>query len=256
MILQSEKEREALIEGGARLAIILKHLSEEVKPGITSAELDMYAQKLIQEGGDTPSFLGYKPQGEKKPFPSALCVSINDVLVHGDATDIPIQKGDVVKLDLGLIHNKLCVDSAMTVPVGDITRQEQDLIETTKRALLAALVVARAGNTVYDIGEVIEQTVLDADTSLIPSPELGGHGLGYKVHEDPFVPNMAIEGMDTKLQEGHIIAIEPIIILGTDPRIKKEGDFAYKTYSGEKGAHFEHTIIVNKDSAPTVVTAL
>ena len=255
MIVRVQKERDIFTQAGAHLAQVLREVSEAAGPGVVTKDLDTLAYDRIISLGDTPAFLNYRPQPGDKPFPATLCVSVNEELVHGVPSPRVLQEGDIVTFDCGLKHQGLFVDAAVTVGVGKISAQDQDLIDATYRAMQSGLVAARAGCSVSDVGAAIEQTALGR--GFMVTPELGGHGIGHHPHEEPFIPNIGEEAFNDVLEEGHVIAIEPIVVSGGDPRIVRADDgFTYKSVDGKRGAHFEHTVIVNKDAPPTILTAL
>ena len=243
-------------EGGKRLAFILNEVAKIVRPGVSTRELDVLAHKLSVQGGDKPAFLDYKPYGAKRAYPASLCVSINDEVVHGIPNENEpkiLKEGDIVSLDMGIIHKGLITDSAITVPVGKINKKARELLNVTREALDIGIQMARAGNTVGDIGFAIENFVKPYGFGVVR--ELAGHGVGYKVHEDPYVPNYGRRGEGEILRPGMVIAIEPMINEGT-PDIKLDPDgYTYRTLDGEISAHFEHTIVIT-GKGPEILTAL
>jgi len=248
-MINTKQELEIMREGGKRLAEILKKVSEEVSPGVSVSVLNDLAEKLIREDGDEPSFLGYKPGGAKRPYPSTLCISINDEIVHGISNegDRVLKEGDIVGLDLGLKHKGLFLDTAVTVGVGEISKEDQKLINTTKEALAVGIKAARAGNTIGDIGHAIGQFAKSYGYS-VPL-ELGGHGIGHEVHQMPHIPNYGEKGEGKKLKAGQTLALEPMLNLGS-AEIKLDQDgYTYKTADGKNSAHFEHTILITDGKA-------
>ncbi|MEZ4103171.1 MAG: M24 family metallopeptidase [Candidatus Paceibacterota bacterium] len=157
--LKTKEDIEKLREGGKRHAEILRKVSDMVAPGITTKELDEYAHKLIIEGGDKPAFLGYTPEGVSYPYPASLCVSVNDEIVHGIPSDFVLEEGDIVSLDLGLVHKGMITDGAITVPCGRISPEAEKLINITREALNIAIKQVVPGNHVGDIGHAIEEFV-------------------------------------------------------------------------------------------------
>jgi len=247
--IKTKEDINILREGGKRHAFILRELAKIVKPGITSLDLENYARKLIADGGDTASFLGYEAEGSGRPYPAALCVSINDMIVHGIPNEDvqTLKEGDIVSLDLGLTHKGLITDSAITVPVGNISQEIMQLLEVTKKALFAGIKAAKGGKRVGDIGEAISRVAVPYKYGVVE--ELSGHGVGYSVHEDPYIPNFGTAGRGESLKPGMVIAIEPMFNIGTK-RIKAVGDgYAFRTADGSFSAHFEHTIVITKSGA-------
>ncbi len=248
------KEIEILKEGGRRLAVILAELSAMVAPGVSTAALNDKAFDLVRAGGDRSSFLNYQPYGAKRPYPAALCVSVNDAVVHGIPNEQPyvLKEGDIVSLDMGLVHRGMFLDSAVTVPVGEVDKAASKLIHVTREALAVGIKACRAGKTVGDVGFAIQSYVEPHNYGIVE--ELAGHGVGYKVHEDPYVPNYGKKGEGELLEPGMVLAIEPMLNEGTR-RIKLDRDgYTYRTSDGKRSAHFEHTIVI-MDGAPVILTS-
>lgn len=247
-MVYKEKEIEIIREGGQRLAAVLRKVAKEVSPGTSTKELDNLAEKLIRDGGDEPAFLNYTPDGAKFPYPATLCVSVNNEIVHGIPSDKRILKdGDIVGLDLGLRHKGFFTDMAVTVPVGRIDKNAEKLIKVTKESLAKGIAAARGGGFVGDIGEAIENFVKPYGYGVIKI--LGGHGVGKKVHEDPYVPNYGKKGTGQKLVPGMILALEPMLNEGTDKVFLDNDGYTFKTKDGKRSAHFEHTILITENKA-------
>ncbi|NQV87983.1 MAG: type I methionyl aminopeptidase [Parcubacteria group bacterium] len=247
--IKTKEEIEVLREGGKRLAKILKVVSRVVAPGVSTKELDDLARKLTTEKGDTPAFLNYQPWGAKRPYPASLCVSINDEVVHGIPNEEPkiLKNGDIISLDMGIIHGGLIVDSAVTVGVGKIDKEAKKLLKVTKEALDVGIKAAIGGATVGDIGFAIEKFVEPFGYG--HAEGLSGHGVGYKVHEDPFVPNQGKQGEGEILKPGLVIAIEPMLNEGTGKVVLAKDGYTYHTSDGRRSAHFEHTIVITESKA-------
>jgi len=242
--LKTLKEIEIMREGGKRHAEILNTLKDLVEPGVSTLILEEEALRLIQEKGDKPAFLGYTPSGAKRPYPASLCVSINEEIVHGIPNEAAriLNDGDIVALDLGLIHEGLITDAAISVGVGVIDDEARELLRVTKTALEAGIRAAQPGNTIGDIGFAINEVVKKTKFSL--AEDLAGHGVGYAVHEDPFVPNRGQKNDGERLVPGMVIAIEPMINIGKG-KIKTLNDgYTIVTRDGSRSAHFEHTIAI------------
>ena len=247
--IKSKEDIKILREGGKRLAVILSQVADTVHPGVSSLELDALARRLVSEGGDTPSFLNYQGKSDKKKFPAALCVSVNDEVVHGvPSVEKILRDGDIVGIDLGLWHKGLCTDAAVTVAVGTISDESQKLLEVTKQALSRAVAAARAGATVGDIGYAVESFVKSQGSFGIVR-DLAGHGVGYGVHEEPFVPNYGKQGKGIKLEVGMVLAIEPMLTLGGEKVVMSPNGFAYRTKDGSRSVHFEHTVAITETGA-------
>ena len=237
-------------EGGERHSRILHDLVQMVRPGVRAVELENRARHLIKESGDKASFLNYKPHGANRPFPAALCLSINDEVVHGipNEGDKVLKEGDIVTLDLGLTHGGLVTDAAITVPVGKVSQELERLIHVTREALMAGIKAAKGGRKVSDISIAIERIGRAGGYGIVE--DLAGHGVGYGVHEDPFVPNYIDSGnKDVVLKPGMTIAIEPMFNLGSKEVDLAEDGYTFRTVDGQPSAHFEHTVLITKGDA-------
>ena len=254
MIITSDTERANLIEGGKRLAAILEALRTKVAPGVTAEELDDLAEHLIRAGGDEPCFLGYTPEGAQRSYPAALCVSINDEVVHGipNESSKVLKEGDIVGLDLGLTHNGIIVDAAITVPVGEVDEITKKLLHATENALAAGIAAAVTGNHVGDISHAIQEVIENAGFKVVR--ELGGHGVGELVHEEPFIPNFGRPGEGELLEEGMVLALEPISTAGKAAVTLAPDGYTFRTKDGSRSAHFEHTILLEAAGA-RIITA-
>ncbi len=255
IIIKTEKEIDIMRQGGKILAQIMKKLAREVKPGITTGHLEQMACSLIKEAGGRPSFKGFKSMLETKAYPTALCTSINDEIVHAPA--IPSRKlksGDIIGIDLGMEYpygQKLrgyYTDMALTVPVGKTGKQARQLVKVTKKSLELAIKIVKPGNSLNDIGSSV-QTIAEAEGFSVVR-DLVGHGVGTAVHEDPQVPNYKITGKDLEniiLKPGMTLAIEPMINVGSCEINNLSDGFTIATADGSLSAHFEHTVAVTKD---------
>lgn len=249
MFIKTKEEINIMREGGKRLAFILNEITNLTKPNVIAEELNKEAEKLIREGGDEPSFLNYTPEGADRPYPATLCVSVNDEIVHGipNEKEKILKEGDIVGLDLGLIHKGLFLDMAVTVGVGKINKEDQKLIKATKETLDIGIKNAYEGNTVGDIGFAIGKFIEKVGYS---APyELGGHGVGYGVAEEPYIPNFGQKGKGMKLKVGMVLAIEPMLNAGDSRIVLAKDGYTYKTADGKKSAHFEHTILITEKEA-------
>ena len=246
IIIKTTEEIEKLREGGKRLATVLAETAKQVRPGITALELDAFAQQKIAELGDIPAFLGYKPAGHRKAYPSALCISVNSEVVHGipKATTV-LKEGDVVSLDLGIKHEGLFTDHAVTVPVGVVSKEKQKLINDTREAMYAGIEAIKPGARVGDVGYAIETSIKKSGKYGIIRV-LAGHGVGRAIHEDPYVPNFGKQGRGDKLVPGMVIAIEPMLTLGTENVTETSDGYTLKTTDGSCAAHFEHTVLITE----------
>lgn len=252
IIIKTQEQIEALREGGKILAEVLKKVSQAVVPGVSTKDLDNLAYKLTKEAGGEPAFLGYTPEGHDKPYPASLCVSVNTEIVHGVPKENNVLKeGDIVSIDLGLKYKGLFTDHAITLPVGNISKNLEKLLQDTREALYVGIEAAKGGNTVGDIGYAIEQFV-NKRYGIIK--DLSGHGVGVEIHEDPFVPNFGKAGKGEKLVPGMVIAIEPMLTLGGDDIVVAGDGYTIRTADGSKNAHFEHTILITEGEAEILTT--
>lgn len=247
------KDLEALRESGKRLARVLEAVVKEVRPGITAKELDERAEALIRAGGDTPAFLHYTPKGAKRPYPASLCVSLNDEVVHGipNEKEKVVKDGDLVSLDIGLIHKGLYSDMATTVMVGTVDVNGKKLVKAVTEALEAGIDAARAGNTVGDIGAAVAAALKPYGYGIVR--ELGGHGIGKVLHDEPHIPNFGKRGEGIELTVGMALAIEPIINEGGAAVKLMQDGYTYKTADGSRSAHIEHTILIT-EKGPEIIT--
>ncbi len=244
MIVRTPEERAGVIEAGKRLGAVLETVAQAVRPGVTTAELDALSERLIREGGDTPPFKGYSPEGAEYPFPAALCISVNDEVVHGIPGQRALKEGDIVSLDLGLMHDGFIMDSALTVPVGKTDSASYALMDATKTALSAAIAAARPGARTGDISHATEAAFQGTGFSVVKV--LGGHGVGRHVHEEPFIGNAGHPGTGPEIVPGMVLALEPIANIGKAQVDILEDEYTFATRDGSRSAHFEHTILVEE----------
>jgi methionyl aminopeptidase len=234
-------------DAGRLVGEVLTTLSAQVAPGVSTADLDALAEKLIEDAGATPAFKGYHG------YPASICASINDEVIHG----IPsgrrlLQPGDIVSIDVGASLNGYFGDSAITVPVGQVSEEAARLLRVTEEALYKAIERVRPGGRVSDIGHVVQQHVESYGFSVVR--EFVGHGIGQKMHEEPQVPNYGEPGRGPRLAEGMVLAIEPMVNAGK-PAVKVLGDgWTAVTRDSSLSAHFEHTVAVTAGE-PWILTA-
>lgn len=247
MIVNSEEEKNILREGGLLLAEILNRLKEMVHPGIAADVLENEARRMIKDLKATPAFLGYTPKGAPRPYPSALCVSVNEEIVHGIPNERPkiILDGDIVTLDCGIVYEGLITDSAVSVIAGIGEKRDKELVQSVYEALMAGIDAAVVGAKIGDIGYAIEQ--VEKKYNVKAPNELGGHGVGRSVHEEPFVPNWGKKGKGETIVDGMVIAIEPMFSLGTREVVLRRDGYTYITKDGSKAAHAEHTILITNE---------
>jgi methionyl aminopeptidase len=200
--LKNENDIKLLRESGKRLSAVLTAVTKEVKPGVTTGYLNDFVYKMITDMGDTPAFLNYKPFGAAYPYPGSICISVNDEVVHGIGGDRVLKEGDIVGLDGGVKHKGMISDSARTVAVGKISKEDEELLRVTKDALMAGIKAAKYGKYVNDISKAIEKAI-PKKYGVVKI--LSGHGVGYKVHEEPYVPNFDDGVKGPKLVPGLVL---------------------------------------------------
>ena len=243
-ILKNIEDINKLKEGGKILASILYEAAKMAIPGVKTIEMDILAEKMIKEAGGRPSFKNYKTPDDKVPYPSSLCVSINEEVVHGIPGERVLKDGDIVSLDLGMEYKGFYTDSAITVSVGKASEQAKKLINTTQEALNLGIRAVKSGAFIGDIGQAIQFCAEGNGFNVVR--KLVGHGLGRKAHENPEIPNFGAKGKGEILQEGEVLAIEPMITAGRHDIYLDKDLWTWKTKDGSLSAHFEHTIIVTK----------
>ena len=239
--LKTPEEIAVMREGGKRLGKILKALRKAVKPGLKTSELDILARELLAKEDSRSAFLGYVPHGAQAGFPAALCVSVNEIVVHGLPGNYVLQDGDVVSLDMGLVYKDFYSDSAVTVGVGKISKDRKKLLAVTEKSLYAGIKAAKAGNTLGDIGFAISSVVRKAGFELAQG--LTGHGIGKSLHEDPDVWNEGYPGAGEEIRPGMVLAIEPMVVMGGGKIVNRKDD-SYATKDDSTAAHFEHTVAI------------
>lgn len=245
--LKSDEDIENLKQGGKILAHILDEVEAAVQPGVTTWELNELAENLISKSGAEPSFKNYN-MGKGIFYPASLCTSVNSVIVHGvPKKDEMLGQGDIVGVDLGLKWNGLYVDSARTIGVGKISELASRLIKVTEECLEQAIGLLRPGAKLGDLGARVESMAQENGFSVIR--DLVGHGVGYKVHEEPKVPNFGLPGTGEAVVPGMVLAVEPMISTG-DYKLKHSKDgFGCELADGSLGAHAEHTVAITRDGA-------
>jgi methionyl aminopeptidase len=262
--IKTKDEIEKIKQGGCILANIMKKIIAEVKPGATTGQLEETACSLIQKAGGRPSFKGYKSKHDRAAYPTALCLSINDEVVHTPA--LPSRRlnaGDIIGIDIGMEFpygkppspplsggsvKGFYTDMAMTMPVGKISKEAKKLIKITKKSLELAIKQVKPGNSLNDIARAVQGFVEANGFSVVR--DLVGHGVGYEVHEDPQIPNYVAGGKkfnDIILKPGMVLAIEPMVNVGSWEIKNMPDGMTIKTADGSLSAHFEHTIIVTED---------
>ena len=233
-------------EAGAMLHEVLTQLKGKIQPGVTTHELDAFAEKLIRSFGAIPSFLNYEG------YPASICASVDSQVVHGiPSKKTVLKEGQIISVDCGLILDGWQSDSAFTAPVGRVSEEAQRLMDVTEESFFEALKVAREGNRISDIGHAVQQYVEDRGFSTVRA--LCGHGIGREMHEDPQVPNYGIPGHGVRLRKGMTICIEPMIAAG-DYHVKTLRDgWTVVTTDGSLCSHYEHTILIT-DGEPELLS--
>jgi methionyl aminopeptidase len=245
MVYYKNKEEIELMRISSQLVSkTLAHVALHIKEGVTTMQLNDIAEEFIKANGATPSFKGYG----KPPFPYACCISVNDAVVHGFPTNEPLKNGDIVSIDVGVFKNGFHGDSAYTFAVGSIPEETKKLMSDTKASLYKGIEKAVHGNRVGDIAFAIQEYT-EKQRGYGVVRELVGHGLGRKLHEDPQVPNYGKRGTGAKLKEGMVIAIEPMINLGTKNVYHDKDGWTIRTEDGKPAAHYEHNVCVQKNKA-------
>ena len=237
--IKSEREIELLKKAGEIVGKTHEYMKQYIKPGVTTKELDEKASKYILSQDATPSFKGLYG------FPGSICISINDEVVHGIPGNRKLEDGDIVTLDIGACYKGYHGDSAWTYPVGKISSKTQKLLEDTEQALYEGLSVIKEGCHVGDIGNAVETYAKSHNLGVVK--ELVGHGVGSQVHEEPDVPNYGKKGTGPILKSGMVIAVEPMLNMGTANVLMLDDDWTIVTEDGLPSAHYEHTVLVTKD---------
>ncbi|HMQ11621.1 MAG TPA: type I methionyl aminopeptidase [Oligoflexia bacterium] len=243
--IKSKEELEIMRKVNRLLAGVRETLKEMVKPGVTTLELDKKAEAMIREKGAVPAFKGYHG------FPSTLCTSINEEVVHGIPSNRVLEEGDVLGMDMGAILNGFYADTAVTCMVGKVSLEAQKLLKTTEESLYRGIDQARPGGRLNDIGAAVQKCVEKEGYSVVR--EFVGHGIGKQLHEDPQVPNYGIAGTGMMLKVGMVLAIEPMVNIG-GPKVNILDDgWTAVTEDGSLSAHFEHTVAIT-ENGPEILT--
>jgi methionyl aminopeptidase len=245
IILKSEKEIERIREAGKIVKGVIDRLKKAVVPGVTTKYLDKIASDYIFSKKATPAFLGYRG------FPASICTSKNYEVVHGIPNDIPLKNGDIISIDVGVLLNNYYADAAITLPVGRISKEAENLISVAKMALEESIKEAVVGNRVLDISHKIQSITEDAGYSVVR--DFVGHGIGRNMHEEPQIPNFGEKGKGPRLKKGMVFCLEPMINQGGYEVEVLEDGWTVATKDRSLSAHFEHTILVTEDY-PEILT--
>lgn len=241
MVLKSRGELDLMDQANRIVLRVLDGIAERVRPGVTTRELDRYAEETIRSAGGVPAFLNYKG------YPATLCTSRNDVIVHGIPNDQPLSEGDILGVDCGVVYKGYYGDAARTFAVGRVSPEADRLIAVTRRALEIAVESVRPDRRLSDIGHAVQTYVESQGFSVVR--EFVGHGIGSALHEDPQVPNFGAPGKGPRLKPGLVLAIEPMVNAGT-PEVEIDADgWTARTQDGSLSAHFEYSVAVTEDGA-------
>jgi methionyl aminopeptidase len=243
--IKTEKDMQGLLASGQVLARVLKKLEGFIRPGITTGEIDRHAEELILKEKAIPAFKGYKG------FPASVCTSVNEEIVHGIPGDRRLKQGDIISLDLGVNLKGYFSDSAVTLPVGKISRELKSLVEVTRKALWKGIEQARVENNLTDISRAIQDYVEQNGFSVVR--QFVGHGIGTQLHEEPEVPNFGRPHQGPKLKKGMVLAIEPMVNMGTWELEVAQNGWTAVTKDRSPSAHFEHTVAIT-ENGPRVLT--
>ena len=241
MVLKSRGEIDLMDRANGIVHEVLDGIAERIRPGVTTLDLDRFAEQKVRDAGAVPAFLNYRG------FPATLCTSINDVIVHGIPDETPLEEGDIIGVDCGVLYKGYYGDAARTFAIGSISDKADRLMAVTREALELAVEQARPGNHLSDIGHAVQLHVEKHRFSVVR--EFVGHGIGAALHEDPQVPNFGIPGKGPRLEPGLVIAIEPMVNAGL-AGVKVDSDgWTARTEDGELSAHFEYSVAVTESGA-------
>lgn len=245
-IYKTEEEIELIRESSLLIGKTFGVLAPMIQPGVTTLQLDKIADEFIRDNGGIPGFLGYNG------YPNSICASVNNAVVHGIPSDKPLESGDIVSVDIGVLKNGFFGDSAYTFAVGKINPEVQQLLDVTKKSLQLAIEQAVAGKRIGDIGYAVQQYTESFGFGVVR--DLVGHGVGRSLHEAPEVPNYGRRGQGMQLLPGLVLAIEPMINMGAKHVKQLRDGWTIVTADGKPSAHFEHTVVVRKDKAEVLST--
>jgi methionyl aminopeptidase len=241
--LKTKDDLQLLKASGKILVHTLREVKKHVRPGVSLLDLEKIAKREIEAQEAEPAFLGYKPKSTSEPYPAAICASVNETVVHGIPYDVELKEGDILKIDIGVKYKNRFTDAAITMGVGKTPKEAKKLLKTTNEALKRAIKVCKPGKYTGDIGWVIENTIKKQGFEIVE--KLTGHGVGFDVHEPPTVRNNGEKGSGEELVPGMVIAIEPMVAMGSGEVFAKEdGSFVVKDNS--LTAHFEKTIAITE----------
>lgn len=244
--IRNQKEINLIKESSGMVFDVLESLNELITPGASPKDLDLFAENYIKNNGGTPAFKGYMG------FPSTLCISVNEEVVHGIPSERLLKNGDIVSIDCGVLKNGFYGDSARTYAVGKISKELNNLLDVTKKSLSLGIKSAKTGGRLSDIGYAIQKYVENNGFSVVR--DLVGHGIGENLHEEPQIPNYGEKGEGIILKEGMCFAIEPMVNMGENEILTKKDGWTIYTKDMKPSAHFEHTIVVRKEGGEILST--
>ncbi len=250
IIAKSQKDMEKMRAVGELIADVREALRAMIAPGVSTLDLNAAAEKMMRDAGSIPTFIGYKPRG-MVPFPFAICASVNEQIVHGFSTDKPLLDGDIISLDMACTLNGFVGDTAMTVPVGEISEKLKQLIRVTEECLALGIEQCYVNKRVGDIGWAIQQHAEKYGYGIVR--DYTGHGIGRSMHEAPQIANHGRQGTKEKIRAGYCFAIEPMLNLGTQETKTLADKWTVVTLDGKPSAHAEHTLAVTIDG-PEILT--
>ena len=245
--IKNNMQQDGIRRSAMLLSAVFSRISTLIKPGITTLDIDRVVEETIKAGGGVPAFLGYGG------FPASVCTSVNDQVIHGIPDDNPLNEGDIVGCDIGVILDGYYSDSCKTFAVGEISRDTQKLLDVTEKSLAAAVQVCKPGGRVKDIGKAVTETVEPFGYGVVYS--YCGHGVGLSLHEDPQIPNYyPSRGLNPRMKPGMVFAIEPMINIGTaDVEVLDDG-WTVITSDGSLSAHFEHSVLITETGADVLTS--
>ncbi len=250
--LKSEDELRTMREAGQIVGETLEKIRAMVRPGLNIKDVEKFVRQEFKRRGAKETFLNYSPAPKYPPYPSNICISINDELVHGIPVDRELKEGDIVTFDLGATYKGFVGDAAITVPVGEISDEAKKLLKVTEDALWAGIRAAKTGTNLNDICGAIEDAITPSGFSIVR--QYVGHGVGREMHEEPQVPNYRMRFKGTPLRTGLVLALEPMVNIGGPETAEGEDGWTVKTKDGSLCCHFEHTIAIREGRDPEVLT--
>lgn len=244
--IRSRREIDLLRIADQTVATVLTTLADKVKPGVKIDDLDAEAEAMIRDAGGTPSFLGY--QG----YPKSTCISVDEVIIHGIPNGRELKDGEICSIDVGVNYKGYYGDAALSIPCGDLDAERIRLMRVTERALANGIDAARAGNYLQDISRAIEETIKPEKMGIVRN--FVGHGIGSEMHEDPQIPNYVTSGKGPKLKAGMVMALEPMVNLGTHKVEVLDDGWTAVTADRKPSAHFEHSIVIRPEGPPEILS--